>query len=101
MRFSECFGFKPVKTAIQKESMDQDLRNSLWSALKIHYWDNIQPGIYGPAQLSDYANQELRILCQRLWLNFFKFPLDNLKDDWQSVYTQLRDVFLNVLGPSI
>lgn len=95
MRFSERYGFKPVKTSIQKESMDQDLKNSLWSVLKMHYWDTIRTNIYGSAcSLSELGNEQLRILCQRLWFYFFKLPLDNLPmNDWGSVYAQLRDRF--------
>lgn len=53
--------------------MDQDLRNSLWSALKIHYWDNIRPDTYTTdCRLSGYGNEQLLTLCRRLWLNFSK-----------------------------
>ena len=33
MRFSERYGYKPVREIIQKESMDKDLRSKLWSIL--------------------------------------------------------------------
>ncbi|MCX5998283.1 MAG: hypothetical protein NTU41_01470, partial [Chloroflexi bacterium] len=33
MRFSERHGLKPVRQALQFESMDQGLRNSLWNVL--------------------------------------------------------------------
>jgi hypothetical protein len=93
MRFSQRFGFKPVKTSIQKESMDQDLRNSLWSALKIHYWDTFRAQVSYEDTIGKYFNQELRNLSERLWLDFFKLPLDNLSPDWEVTYARLRDLF--------
>lgn len=31
MRFSQRFGYKPVREIIQKESMDEKLKNQLWN----------------------------------------------------------------------
>ena len=33
MRFSERYGYKPIREIIQKESMDDDLKNGLWNVL--------------------------------------------------------------------
>jgi len=94
MRFSERYGFKQVKTAIQRESMDQDLRNTLWSALKMHYWDRIKGSHYSRGlHLTASQNAHLQALCQALWIGFFKAPIDTLSDDWETVYTQLRRDF--------
>jgi len=38
MLFSEKYGYKPVKSAIQLNRIDQDLRIGLWTALDIHYF---------------------------------------------------------------
>jgi len=37
MQFSERLGFKQPKGIIQIDSMDDELRNSLWNALSIFY----------------------------------------------------------------
>ncbi|WP_313390159.1 AbiJ-NTD4 domain-containing protein [Acinetobacter sp.] len=34
MRFSERYGYKPVREVIQKESMDDALKNSIWNIFK-------------------------------------------------------------------
>ncbi len=34
MRFSERYGYKPVREVIQKESMDDALKNSIWNVFK-------------------------------------------------------------------
>lgn len=99
MRFSQRYGFQPVKTVVQTESIDEDLRNGLWSVLKISYWDtakmagSFHPGYY----LSAEANRDLECLCKRLWFNFFKKPLDTLPDDWEKVRSLLRDVFFGLV----
>jgi hypothetical protein len=93
MRFSERFGFKPLKTVIQIDSVDDDLRNALWSALKLEYWDTIVENTYGGQYLSGYGNEDLNTLCRRLWLDFFKKALDTLPNDWQKVYKILREFF--------
>lgn len=95
MRFSERYRFKPVKTVVQTDSIDDELRNALWSALKTYYWDTIQmsDGLYHRYYLSSSANKDLELLCKRLWLHFFKKPLDTLPDDWDDTYKLLRKLF--------
>lgn len=75
--------------------MDEPLRNGLWSLLKVHCWDYVHhsSGIYGGYFLSDYGNEPIRTLCQRLWFNYFKKPLDQLSNDWSDVLAQLRRYF--------
>lgn len=95
MSFSERYGYKPIKEIIQIESMDKPLRNGLWSLLKIHCWDDVDysSGIHDVYFLSDYSNEPIHELCQRLWFNYFKKPLDQLSDDWSIVLNQLRQYF--------
>lgn len=40
MRFSERYGYKPVREVIQKESMDDSLKNALWNALNVSIFNN-------------------------------------------------------------
>lgn len=95
MRFSERYGVKPVKTVVQTDSIDEELRNVLWSALKMYYWDTIQisDGIYGRCYLAGSGNKDMQVVCSRLWLHFFKRPLDTLSDDWDDVCKVLRKFF--------
>lgn len=93
MSFSERYGYKPIKEIIQLESIDDDLKNSLWSLLKIHVWDHVHhtSGAYG-YYLSN--NENHKALCERLWLNYFKKPLDQLSNDWTKVVLpELRNYF--------
>jgi GTPase SAR1 family protein len=58
MRFSERMGYKTIKNTIQKESMDDDLRNSLWNEF-----------------IKSYP-YKLRGFYKKIWSDFFKKPQD-------------------------
>lgn len=95
MRFSERYGHKKVRDIVQIESIDEPLKNALWSLLKVHIWDKVRAstGIYGGYYISADTNREIYSLCQRLWFNYFKKPLDRLDHDWSEVLKQLRTYF--------
>lgn len=97
MRFSERYGYKKVRELVQLESLDEPLRNALWSLLKLHVWDQVQAstGTYGGYYLSSHSNAEIATLCRRLWYSYFKKPLDQLDDDWRKVHAQLRCHFFD------
>ncbi len=42
MLFSYRKGLKPVKSIMQVDNMDNDLRNNLWNALTIYYWNDVK-----------------------------------------------------------
>jgi len=46
MLFSQRKGLKPKKVAMQLDSMDDDLRASLWNALSIFYWEDFRTESY-------------------------------------------------------
>lgn len=95
MRFSERYGYKKVREIVQIDSIDEPLRNALWSLLKIFVWDHMRAstGMYGGYYLSSGSNKEIKELCKRLWFSYFKKPLDQLEDDWDKVHAQLRKYF--------
>jgi len=91
--FSERYGYKPIREIIQIESIDEPLKNGLWSLLKIHVWDHVHytSGMYGGYFLSN--NEDHYKLCERLWFDYFKKPLDQLDGDWKKVLEKLRRYF--------
>ena len=96
MSFSERYGYKPVRNLIQLDSMDEALRNGLWSLLKIHCWDFVRAeAVYGGYYLSDGRNHEIMTLCENLWLDYFRKPLDQLNNDWAITLRWLREYFFN------
>jgi hypothetical protein len=95
--FSERYGYKKVRDIVQIESVDEHLKNALWSLLKVSIWDyvNHSSDIYGGHYISKNSNQEAYVLCQRLWFDYFKKPLDTLDHDWNVVLKSLRKYFFS------
>lgn len=98
MRFSERYGHKPIREVIQLDSIDEALKNGIWSLLNAFYWDKAQYSTStgygdGGCSLLSGSNRDLKTLCDSLWFSYFKKPLDRLSDDWDKVLEQLRDYF--------
>lgn len=86
--FSQRKGIKPVKSVIQVNFMDDDLRNDLWNALTASYWDNISK--YWISYFPD-----MEILIKKIWVDHFKQPLDTLENAWSKTYKKIRKIFYN------
>jgi AbiJ N-terminal domain 4 len=92
MRFSERYGYRPVREIIQIDSMNDELRNALWSMLHVHIWSKLQLSrVYGST--FKRHNEPISLLFSQLWLLFFKQPLDILPDDWPRVIDVVRKFF--------
>jgi len=98
MRFSQRYGYTKIKEAMQIESIDEETRNAIWTALSLHYWNTVvwdNEIINARLRLSYHGNNEMRLLCQRVWISFFKKPIDTLPDGWNDVYSRIRDHFFD------
>jgi hypothetical protein len=94
VRFSERQGYKKVRDVLQLESVDEPLRNALWTVLDIFAWRH---AVYssdvmgsGSHYLPNPANKAYKSFCNGLYHNFFKLPLDTAPSDWGDVRSQLR-----------
>lgn len=72
--FSQRQGIKPIKSIVQIDSMDNDLRNSLWNALTLCYWDGVKDYNFS-CELShtgspDVTNKMCDLIIG-LWVNYF------------------------------
>jgi len=86
--FSQRKGLKPIKNKMQIESMDADLRNRLWNALTVCYWNKVK------ADWLNYPeNKGILTLFNKLWHNYFKYPLDTLSNLWDRTYQMIRKYF--------
>jgi hypothetical protein len=72
-RFSERIGKKDPKTAIQVESMDSDLRNSLWNVLEVHIFISFKAEAGDLVLLSKF-----KTLFLAIWFHFLKEPIDQM-----------------------
>ena len=88
MSFSQRKGIKPVRKAIQIDDIDSDLRNSLWNALDIHYWQRVHTAYISIAK-------DVNDLIIRVWLNYFKVPIDTLSDHWSKTRAKIREYFFD------
>ena len=81
--FSQRKGYKPLTKALQRETADEELRNRLWSALKVVVWDKWSyPDRWGGF---DQASKAVNFLLDMFWLHFFKWPLDT-RPEFKSTY---------------
>lgn len=79
MKFSQRIGIMPIEKAIQIGSIDEDLRNSLWSLLTVFYWDTFSKSKYDMGYRVDYiSGSNLDGLFKALWLHYFKKPIDTI-----------------------
>lgn len=94
MRFSQRLGITPATKVIQREDIDAELRNTLWSVITLVYWDRYRaPGdsMYGRADFVRSSNYE--DLITALWLHFFKRPVDTIDTYWEHCLKKLRAYF--------
>lgn len=87
MRFSERYGYKPVREIIQKESIDDDLKNRLWSCLYNHFFDMYQSSY----TYKIYYEPQTKLL----WQNFLKKPINTLPSSSFDATKQIRIIFNN------
>lgn len=74
--FSQRKGIRPAAKALQRESIDDDLRNRLWSGLQIALWDHWSPREYMGFQSDDAKKVEF--VVKLIWLHHFKLPVDTM-----------------------
>jgi hypothetical protein len=89
-RFSETYGYKPIKNVIQVESMDADLRIGLWNTLAVCYFEPLRKSTT-PTLQRDWLSQ----LIIGLWIDFFKHPYDTIPNGPSDAYQEIRGRFFN------
>jgi len=97
MLFSQRKGLKPAQKALQTESMDDELRHGLWSALfEVILKDYRGPeNPFGLDRLSRIVGSNLETLVRQYWLSYFKVPTDSMPDNIETVHDKLRQYFLS------
>lgn len=81
-------GMTPVKQTVQLRSMDQDLRNGLWSVFVTHVLD---PDTQARAVTGSYSvNASFFWLYRVLWFDFFKTPVDLIPQFGRDTHKTIR-----------
>lgn len=86
MRFSERIGKKEIKSVIQIDFMDDDLRNGLWNIVHIFFIHNLRESYY--TQESPYFQ-----LCNEIWFSYFKKPIDEIPGKTSDVERIMKSFF--------
>ena len=88
--FSGRMGIVNVSTVLQHDSMNDDLRNSLWNVLYKHIWNSVgfiyHDGRYGSIMTFGY----------NLWVDYFKLPVDIRPDNPEYILKEIRTHFFSV-----
>jgi len=72
-------GITQAEKILQTESIDDELKNSLWSLLTTFYWDTFNRPKYNMGARGDQISRSnLQILFKALWLRYFKEPIDTI-----------------------
>ncbi|MEB2263610.1 hypothetical protein LAV77_02270 [Priestia megaterium] len=71
MKFSERMGIKPARSVIQLDSMDDDLKNSLWNVLYEHVFSEL-PMTFGEDGM-------IFSFFRGMYRNYFKKPVDRIE----------------------
>lgn len=77
--FSQRKGLKPIKSIMQVDSMDDDLRNGLWNALQLFYWNITEKGRFGE-DITLYP--KFYLLITFIWRDYFKTPIEDINRYW-------------------
>lgn len=72
MRFSQKIGKRPIKTVLQVESIDEDLKNRLWNTILEDFFNEIVAfsSIGGETQQGE--------ICRLIWKDFFNYRIDTI-----------------------
>ncbi len=71
MRFSERIGKKQLKSVLQIESIDEDLKNRLWNSILENFFAKIS----SETKSYDHLSPKMAI-SEFIWKEFFKKPID-------------------------
>lgn len=93
MLFSERHGYKPIREIIQKESMDEALRNGLWNAIDKHIWQ-LHKSI-ARYSLPYAKNSNLFPLIYIYYDGFLKQSVDSIPQDLDKSIKAIRQYFIS------
>ncbi|MEZ4667266.1 MAG: hypothetical protein R3E39_05010 [Anaerolineae bacterium] len=90
--FSQRKGLKPIKSLIQTDNMDAELRNGLWNALYLYYFEATKVARFFDHNQFD---RNLGVLAKRLWHYYFKIPADEMLELGEWVFDYLKRYFFS------
>ncbi|CAE6689843.1 AbiJ-NTD4 domain-containing protein [Xanthomonas arboricola] len=89
MRFSERQGFVAPRNALQLESMDGELRTSLWNVVQEVLWSSHE----SRSSYSYTTHSNLYELIRLYWRDYFKIPTNDIPEYIQRTVDAVRTAF--------
>ncbi|QPF31990.1 hypothetical protein H0S56_13410 [Acinetobacter lwoffii] len=91
MRFSERYGYKPVREIIQKENIDQDLKNGLWNAISECIFNAYSRPYLARGNIISGSN--LESFFKLLFHSHFKKRIDQIPYSIESTIAEIDTLF--------
>jgi len=86
--FSQRIGKTPIKSVIQTDTIDEDLKNALWNGLTIFYWDDKVK-----IDWIEHNQNDVIVLLTRIWIHFFKNRLDEMPKSFDRLQSVIKKFF--------
>ncbi len=86
-RFSERIGKKQIRQIVQKEDIDEVLKNYLWNGLIIFIFDKFKGKYWGN------VGSTAKLFCQRLWMHFFNQRMDEYPNNGGDLFLIIKRFF--------
>jgi hypothetical protein len=87
--FSYRNNLKTLPETFQINYISTPLQNGLWSCLYLHFFEEMY--FYGSSE--GWYRKENRILCEKIWTDFFKVPIDTVPYSGKDALEKIRQVF--------
>ena len=94
MRFSERYGYKPVREIIQKESMNDVLENRLWNLVYLYIFNQYKKNV--PVQVaSSILDSNLNTFFANFYHIHIKDCIDELPENIHQGIDEIRSLFFD------
>jgi len=89
MTFSQRIGKVALTKDIQIDSIDTELRNSLWNVLKLQFLNQLTKA----SGYNNHGDSEYYEFSEILWQNLYKLPVDSISKNDHNTESIIRDKF--------
>ena len=90
--FSQRIGKAQIRSAIQTDWIDRDLKNILWNGLTIYFWNGVVNAGHIKGNVKDVQD-----LLTRIWILFFKNRLDELPLEFKDLLPSIKNFFFEAV----
>lgn len=92
LSFSQRMGLAPATKVVQINSIDTELRNSLWNVTTQFYWSNVRH----PARQDRVSGSNAHLLAISIYADFLKLPTDDIPYSWSLLKNDIKTRFFKM-----